>query len=112
MVDLRRGDVVLVRSSADYFGKPRPAVVVQCQACLDLRLSITVCQFTSAMDADADFRPIVEPTAKNGLKARSAVQVDKIGTLYPENILGETKGRVSPSDMKNISAALAYWLGL
>lgn len=110
---LRRGDVVWVKKSkGDFLTKPRPVVIVQCNDCLALRESVTVCLLTSTMDGDAPFRPIIKKTAANGLECESAVQVDKVATLYQENIDGEPIGRLSAADMRKISAALAFWPGL
>jgi len=112
VVKLRRGDVVLVKGKGDFLSKPRPAVIVQCNDCMALRESVTVCLLTSLFDDAAEFRPVVKKSSTNGLEKTSAVQVDKVATLYRENIAGEPVGRFSPSDMKNISAALVYWLGI
>lgn len=112
MVSLKRGDVVWVKGKGDFLSKPRPAVIVQCADCLALRDSITVCLLTSVFDEAAEFRPVVKKTSSNGLEKTSAVQVDKVATLYRENVDGDPVGRLSASDMKNISAALAFWLGI
>lgn len=113
MVELRRGDVVLMRKAkGDFLTKPRPVVIVQCNDCLAMRESITVCLLTKSTDFDVEFRPLIKKTAANGLAFDSTVEVDKIATLYRENLASEPKGRVSPADMKKISAAVAFWLGL
>jgi mRNA-degrading endonuclease toxin of MazEF toxin-antitoxin module len=112
MVKLRRGDVVRVNGKGDFLAKPRPAVIVQCNDCLALRESVTVCLLTSVFDDGAEFRPVVMASQANGLEKTSAVQVDKVATLFRENIAGDPVGRVSATDLKNISAALAFWLGL
>ncbi|MEQ1593420.1 MAG: type II toxin-antitoxin system PemK/MazF family toxin [Thiobacillaceae bacterium] len=109
----KRGDVVMMaRASGAYLEKPRPVVIVQCNDCLELRESVTVCLFTKSAEGDVEFRPLVKKTAANGLKFDSVVEVDKVATLYRENIAGKPKGRLTSADMKNISSALAFWLGI
>jgi len=72
----RRGDIVIVSATGDY-GKPRPAVIVQSDALPDTHASIVVCQMTSVMAQASHFRITIEPTAENGLQARSQVMADK-----------------------------------
>lgn len=109
MVELRRGDVVFMRKAkGDYLTKPRPVVIVQCNDCLSMRESLTVCLLTKSMDLDVEFRPLIKKTAANGLTFDSTVEVDKVATLYRENLASEPKGRGSPADMRKISAALAF----
>src|SRR3954454_5068917 len=77
---MRRGDVVAVAVTGDY-GKPRPAVIVQTDAFPDSHPSIIVCQMTSRLIDAADFRVTIEPSADNGLRARSQIMADKPVTV-------------------------------
>ena len=42
-VRLRRGDLVSIAERSDYLGKPRPCVIIQAGALIELRDSITIC---------------------------------------------------------------------
>ena len=53
-MNLRRGDIVYVAVKGPYTTKPRPVVVVQATATLELMESVTVCPITS-VEVDADF---------------------------------------------------------
>lgn len=107
---IRRGDVVAVAAPGDY-GKPRPAVVVQSDAFPETHGSIVLCQMTSVLIDDVDFRTTIEPSPANGLRVRSQVMVDKPVTLQRQR-LGGTIGRLSTDDMARVDAALAFVMGL
>ena len=53
-MNLRRGDIVYVAVKGPYTTKPRPVVVVQATATLELMESVTVCPITS-VEVDATF---------------------------------------------------------
>ncbi len=107
---MRRGDVVTVSAAGDY-GKPRPAVIVQSDAFPDSHASVIVCQMTSdVVDAPA-FRVTVDPSAENGLRARSQVMADKPVTIRRERI-GRRIGRLGGEEIARLNAALAFVLGL
>jgi len=105
-----RGDVVTVAATRDY-GKPRPAVVVQTDALPASHASVVICQMTSELSENVDFRVTVEPTAKNGLKVRSQVMADKPVTIRRERV-GRRIGRLDAKDVGRINVALAFVLGL
>ena len=107
---MRRGDVVAVAVTGDY-GKPRPAVIVQTDAFPDSHPSIIVCQMTSRLIDAADFRVTIEPSADNGLRARSQIMADKPVTVRRTRI-GQHIGRLGREDMARLSAALAFVMGL
>ena len=107
---IRRGSIVLVALSGD-FGKPRPAVVVQADLGDDL-VSRIICPLTTTVIEHRDrFRPIVEPTAGNGLRLRSQIMADKPHVIAIEK-LGEPIGQLSPETMAEVSEALTLLLGL
>jgi len=107
---MRRGDVVTLAASGDY-GKPRPAVVVQTDAFPPQYASVIVCQMTSEIAEAPDFRVTIEPVPGNGLRARSQIMVDKPVTVRRERV-GVTIGRLSPTDITRMSAAIAFVMGL
>ncbi len=107
---IRRGDVIAVAAPGDY-GKPRPAVIVQSDAFPESHASVIVCQMTSHVVDDLDFRLTVEPGAANGLRTRSQIMVDKPVTIRRDRI-GRTIGRLSASEIARLNAALAFVMGL
>ena len=107
---IRRGDVVTVAAPGDY-GKPRPAVIVQSDAFPEDHASVVICQMTSVLRDDVDFRITVEPSAVNGLRVRSQVMADK-PIAIPRQRIGRSIGRLSTGDMGRIDTALAFVIGL
>ena len=67
---MRRGDVVTVAATGDY-GKPRPAVIVQTNALPAAHASVVVCQMISDCSDAPDFRVTIDPSERNGLRAKS-----------------------------------------
>jgi mRNA interferase MazF len=106
-VKLSRGCLVSIQDGSSFLSKPRPAVVVQCTDCIDLRDSVTLCLLTGDIEPPMPMRPMLAPSASNGLKKPSCVQSDKVVTV-PKSAISEPWGRVSTTDLKNISAALAF----
>jgi mRNA interferase MazF len=107
---MRRGDVVTVAAAGDY-GKPRPAVVVQSDAFPESHASVIICQMTSDMADAPAFRVTVDPSAENGLRARSQVMADKPVTIRRERI-GRQIGRLDAEDITRLNTALAFVMGL
>jgi len=107
---MTRGDVVIVAASGDY-GKPRPAVIVQTDTFPPTHPSIIVCQMTSDLVADADFRVSIEPAAENGLRSTSQIMVDKPVTILRERIRQHI-GRLDAAEIARLNTALAFVLGL
>lgn len=107
---MRRGDVVTVSATGDY-GKPRPAVVVQTDALPSEHASVVVCQMTSELSEAPEFRVTIEPTEKNGLRARSQVMADKPVAIRRERI-GQQVGRLDEQDIARVNVALAFVVGL
>lgn len=107
---MKRGDVVTVAATGDY-GKPRPAVIVQTDALPTEHASVVVCQMTSELNEAPDFRVTVEPTERNGLRARSQVMADKPVTIRRARI-GRQVGRLDKRDIARLNAALAFVMGL
>ena len=107
---MKRGDVVTVAASDDY-GKPRPAVIVQTDALPAEHASVVVCQMTSECTDAPDFRVMIEPTAKNGLRVRSQVMADKPVTIRRERV-GRMVGHLDDKDIARLNIALAFVIGL
>ncbi len=107
---MRRGDVVTVAAAGDY-GKPRPAIIVQTDAFPETHASVVVCQMTSEIVDAPDFRVLIEPTAQNGLRARSQIMADKPVTIRRERI-GQLVGHLDDADMARVNVALAFVMGL
>jgi len=107
---MRRGDVVVVAAAGDY-GKPRPAVVVQSDAFPETHPSVVICQMASDVVNTQDFRVTIEPTEKNGLRARSQVMADKPVTVRRERV-GQIVGRLTEADIRRLNIALAFVMGL
>jgi mRNA interferase MazF len=104
-----RRDVVTVVIAGDY-GKPRPALVIQDDAFLDLP-STTVLQLTSDLYDLPLFRLEIAPTTQNGLRETSQIMIDKAVTVRRDKI-GRRIGRVDDDTMRQVSRALAQLLGL
>jgi len=107
---VRRGDVVIVVAPGDY-GKPRPALVLQSDM-FHHTTSVVVALLTSAQQPAAGLlrKPIL-PMDGNGLRQPSDVMIDKLVTLRREK-LGEPIGHLTSSEMAEITAALALFLGM
>src|SRR6516165_9787905 len=107
---MQRGDVVTVAASGDY-GKPWPAVIVQTDALPPQHASVVVCQMTSDGDDAPDFRVIVEPTPRNGLRTRSHVMADKPVSIRRSRV-GRKIGHLDEGDIARLKVALAFVMGL
>lgn len=108
---MNRGDIVLVALPGDY-GKPRPAVIVQ-SAVLNAAqpASYVLCPITTTLTGQADIRIPVEPSPRNGLRARSEIMVDKVSTVSRRR-LRNVIGRVEPAILRAVDRALLLVLGI
>jgi mRNA interferase MazF len=66
---------------------------------------------TSELVDAPDFRVTIEPSAENGLRARSQVMTDKPVTIRRER-MGRRIGRLSTADASRLNMALAFVMGL
>jgi mRNA interferase MazF len=107
---MKRGDIWTAAGGKDYAGKPRPVVIVQDDA-FDGTDSITICAFTTDATEAPLFRLVVQPTARNGLRATCRLMVDKVTTV-PKSRLGAHVGRLDDEDMLRLNQALLVFLGL
>src|SRR5580658_10634184 len=107
---MRRGDVVIVAAAGDY-GKARPAVIVQTDAFPETHGSVVICQMTSEIVDAPDFRVTIDPSEKNGLRARSQIMADK-RVMVRRARIGQSIGRLDDGDTGRLDVALAFVMGL
>jgi mRNA interferase MazF len=107
---VKRGEIWTVSGGADYAGKPRPAAIVQDDH-FDATDSVTVCSFTSDPTDMPLFRPVVQPSESNNLRATSRLMADKISTL-PRAKLGYRIGRLADEDIARLNRAMIVFLGI
>jgi mRNA interferase MazF len=80
-MNFRRGDIVYVAVKGPYTSKPRPVVVVQATATLEMMESVSVCPITS-VEVDATFvRVPLTQGERTGLDRPSWIMADKIVTM-------------------------------
>lgn len=107
---MKRGEIWTVAGSTDYYGKPRPVVILQ-----DDRFegtdSVTVCAFTTDPTEAPLFRLLIKPTESNGLRAECRLMVDKVTTV-PKTKLGAQVGELSDKDMLRLNRAVLVFLGV
>lgn len=107
---MKRGDVVLVVGPGD-LGRPRPAVIVQTDGLGEAPASVIVCPVTSYMTEKLPIRPLVEPSAANGLRVQSQIMTDKIIALRRDK-LKRVIGRLDADASSELDRALLIVLGL
>jgi len=107
---MKRGEIWTVAGGADYAGKPRPAVIVQDDA-FEATASVTICVFTTDPTEAPLLRIPIDPSAENGLPARSSLMVDKVTTV-PKRKIGARIGQLGDEDMVRLNRALLVFLGL
>ena len=107
---MKRGDVVLIVLKGE-LGKPRPGVIVQADEFRDSTTSVLVCPMSSAVTEFHRIRPIVEPTASNGLRIRSQIMTDKMNTLGRDRIR-QVLGSLDTESSEQLDRALLLVLGL
>ena len=108
LAGLKRGSIVTVVLPGD-FGKPRPALIVQSSLFAE-HPTLTVIPLTSELHDLPLFRLTIEPTAENGLRARSQIMVDKIHTVARSRI-ASVIGELDPATSRTADRAIALWLG-
>jgi mRNA interferase MazF len=106
---VKRGDLIPVVLSGAY-GKPRPALVIQSD--LFARIpSVTILPVTTELRPIETFRIAVDPSQKNGLRARSQIMVDKAHTI-PRDKAGVPFGELELRTLRAVDRSLAVFLGL
>jgi mRNA interferase MazF len=107
---VRRGDVVLVVAPGD-LGKPRPAVVVQADELGSETTTVVVCPMSSDIGQMPVLRPIVDPSDRNGLHARSQIMTDKLTALRRDRVR-RVLGVLEENAREQLDRALLVVLGL
>jgi mRNA interferase MazF len=107
---MRRGEIWTVAGGKDYAGKPRPVVILQDDR-FDATPSITICAFTTDPTDAPLFRLLIEPSAKNGLRAPCRLMVDKITTV-PKAKVGSCIGQLDDEDILRLNRAVVVFLGV
>ena len=107
---MKRGDVVLLVAQGD-LGKPRPGVIVQADELGDTTNSILVCPMSSDLSEFRMIRPVVEPSATNGLRLRSQIMTDKINALRRDRVR-QVLGYLDDETTERLNSALLIALGL
>ena len=102
---MKRGDVVLVPAPGD-FGKPRPAVVVQCDQLNATHSSVLVCLMTSHLLDAPFYRLTADATEETGLRLPSQIMADRILALRRERI-GRTIGHLGPATLQRLNRSLS-----
>lgn len=105
-----RGDIVIVVAPGDY-GKPRPALILQSDRFHDTASVVVALLTTDQQPASGLFRKPILPSDGNGLRQPSDVMIDKLVTL-PRIKISEAIGHLLSSEMAEITAALALFLGM
>lgn len=108
---MRRGDIVIVRERGTPAGKRRPCVVIQRDSTLAVATKVTVCPLTTSLRGPDAGRPQLVPTAENGLRQASEVQIDWIYTFDSNRVIA-TIGRLDATALARIDEALRRWLDL
>jgi mRNA interferase MazF len=109
-VKLRRGDIVVAVFPGE-LGKPRPAVVLQQDDLNDIFSTILACPMTTHLIDTPLLRPIIPPTAENGLQELSQIMSEKISPLRKE-VIRQRVGRLDAGDMNRLEVALLHIVGL
>lgn len=91
-------------------GKPRPGVIVQADE-LDAASATIVCPMSSHIDAANHIRPVVAPTAQNGLLVRTQIMTDKLNTLRRDRVK-RVMGMLDSDTCERLNSALLVVLGL
>ena len=104
-----RGDFVTIAMQG-YFGKPRPALVIQADP-FGEHATVTVLPVTSTLVAAPLLRITVQPNVENGLQKPSQVMLDKTMTVKRDKI-GQALGRIDVDAMVEVERCLAVFLGI
>jgi mRNA interferase MazF len=102
--------VVIVVISGD-LGKPRPAVIAQADELGDETNSVIICPLSSEIAGTSHLRPIIEPTAANGLRVRSQIMTDKLIALSRKRVR-RVVGALDKNACERLDQALLLVLGL
>lgn len=106
---MKRGEIWTASGGA-YAGKPRPVMIVRDDR-FDATASITICPFTTDPTDAPLFRPLIEPSAANGLHTASRLMADTITTVSKAR-LGQWLGELDDATTRRLDRAMLVFLGL
>ncbi len=106
---MKRGDIVIVAPPSP-FNKPRPALIVQAFVSEAIEM-LTVALISSDITRPSAFRISIYPTAANGLRKLSEIQIDHLQSLELRRI-GPLAGKAEPAIMRQVDAAMRVFFGL
>lgn len=108
---MKRGDIVTVAAGSGFAGKPRPALVVQDDAYLEIS-TVVLALITSDTRASALSLSIpVAPSPANGLRVQSYVTAHDLVTVRVEK-LDKHIGRLEEPLLRRVDHAIILFLGL
>lgn len=107
---LKRGNVVVMVVPGE-LGRPHPAIIVQADELGDATTTILVCPLSSDIQPSAHLRPVIEPTADNGLRIRSQMMTEKLLALRRDRVR-QVIGAIDPETVNRLDRALLIVLGL
>ena len=107
---MKRGDVVLMVVPAD-LGRPRPGIVVQADELEQNTTTVLVCPLSSDIRTSPRLRPVIEPTAENGLRVRSQIMTEKLSALKRHRVR-RVIGAIDAQTSDRLDAAMLLVLGL
>ena len=105
-----RGDVVTATFPGDP-KKPRPAIIMQADEFNENHRTLLLCPLTTYSSTARLFRPVLLPSAQNGLEHRSEAMIDKISPVRKDGI-GTKIGEASHREMLELELALITIAGL
>jgi mRNA interferase MazF len=111
-MEVKRGDVVLMVVPGD-LGRPRPGIVVQADELGDRTTTLLACPVSSDVQSSPNprLRPVIEPTAGNGLRLPSQAMTDKLFAQRRGRIR-RVIGKIDLETGRRLDAALLLVLGL
>lgn len=107
---LIRGDIAIGVSPGDY-GKPRPVLILQSNAFSDTESVVVALLTSDQQPTSALFRKSLSPSDGSGLRQQSDVMIDKLVAL-PRSKISKAVGHLSSTEMAEITASLALFLGM
>ena len=109
---MKRGDVVLMVVPGE-LGRPRPGIIVQADELGDNTTTVLACPLSSNAQANPNprLRPLIEPTADNGLRVRSQIMTDKLLAQRRDRVR-RLIGTIDSETRSRLDSALLLVLGL
>jgi mRNA interferase MazF len=107
---VKRGDVVLMVVPGE-LGNPRPGIIVQADELGESTTSVLVCPMSSDVQNNVRLRPVIQPSAGNGLRVHSQIMTDKMLALRRAR-LKRVLGSIDSEASDRLDRALLIVLGL